>query len=177
MEKLVITYYQPKWVEDFKAIETALRPALLGENTYPEHVGSTAIPGMMAKPIIDIDLVFQHPAKFKEIKKALLTLGYRHKGDQGIPGREVFKRARGEAHPVLDDIHHHLYVCQADSIELARHLLFRDYLRKNAEARHEYIQLKCRLALRAGGKRRKYAELKELKARKFVEQCLAKAVE
>ncbi|MEM1357448.1 MAG: GrpB family protein [Bacteroidota bacterium] len=177
MEKLILTHYQSSWAADFNAIESALFPALLGENTYLEHVGSTAVPGMMAKPIIDIDLVFQYPAEFGEIKKALHSLGYRHRGDQGIPSREVFKRTPGQAHPILDCIHHHLYVCQADSRELHRHLLFRDHLRQNPEARHTYIQLKCQLALQAEGLRRKYAALKEQKARNFIEECLAKATE
>lgn len=177
MEKLILSPYQQKWAEDFKAIETALLPALQGKKTYVEHVGSTAVPDLVAKPIIDIDLVFQHATEFGDLKQALRLLGYRHNGDQGIPGREVFKRLAGQMHPVLDGIKHHLYVCQANNRELNRHLLFRDYLRQHAWARAEYTQLKYGLAKEAKMERRRYAELKEVLARDFVERCLAKASE
>ena len=84
-----------------------------------EHVGSTSIPGMKAKPIIDIDVVVQDEAQFLSVKEDLEKIGYIHKGDLGISGREVFDEDN-----VSIKIAHHLYVCKKDNPELLRHIAF-----------------------------------------------------
>jgi GrpB-like predicted nucleotidyltransferase (UPF0157 family) len=88
-----------------------------------------------SKPIIDIDIVYKNQSHFGKIKFELTRMGYYHNGNQGIEQREVFKRNGKGTNRILDSITHHLYVCLNDSEELKRHILFRDYLRKNDSAR------------------------------------------
>jgi GrpB-like predicted nucleotidyltransferase (UPF0157 family) len=124
---LLLQAYNPQWATDFLALQKLLTAALVDLPVSIEHIGSTAIPGLAAKPIIDIDIVLQEHTALDTIKSRLATIGYRHHGNQGIPGREVFKRdATTAAQEVLDSIAHHLYVCPANSEELQRHLRFRD---------------------------------------------------
>ena len=102
-----------------------------------EHVGSTSVEGLAAKPIIDIDVVIRDRTVLPEVISALGRIGYTHEGDLGIPGREAFKY-EGKDHLKK----HHLYVCAQDSEELKRHLAFRDYLRSHPEAASEYGRIK-----------------------------------
>lgn len=173
---MLILPYSPDWESQFRQIRDLLTTALGSAHLRIEHIGSTAVPGLAAKPIIDIDIVYSRDAPLSPISDALSTLGYFHNGDQGLPGREVFKRRKPAAgHPVLDHIQHHLYACPEGSPELSRHLLFRDYLRTNEEAREEYAQLKAAIAIAAEQDRKRYASLKEERAREFVERVLAAA--
>ena len=87
---MLIHEYSPGWEENFQNIKAILVDALSGLRIGIEHVGSTAIPGLAAKPIIDIDIVFNAPIDFGPVKERLAGLGYFHNGDQGIPGREAF---------------------------------------------------------------------------------------
>ncbi|SER35718.1 GrpB family protein [Neolewinella agarilytica] len=173
---MLILPYSPEWPSQFLLIGELLTTALGPAHLRIEHIGSTAVPGLAAKPIIDIDIVYAQDASLQAIIEALNSLGYFHNGDQGIPGREVFKRRKPSAgHPVLDQIQHHLYACPEGNPELRRHLLFRDYLRTNEEAREEYAQLKSSIATAAAQDRKQYAKLKEEGAREFVERVLAVA--
>ena len=174
---LLIHEYNPKWKVDFEEIERILQSVLGEEIISIEHIGSTAVPGLAAKPIIDIDIVYENDSTFGNIKDGLATLGYRHEGDLGIPEREAFKRNKKEVDfpPVLDKIMHHLYACPVDSNELRKHILFRDFMRKNDQARKEYQQLKFELASEANQNRKIYAALKEKKARAFILSVLEKA--
>lgn len=172
---MLLQEYSNKWTVDFETIKAILTDALLDIAVTIEHVGSTAVPGLAAKPIIDIDIVFENKNDFENIKSRLAQIGYYHNSNQGIAGREVFKRLPiGGTNNVLDTIGHHLYVCSADSEELKRHLLFRNYLRLHAEARNEYQVLKQQLAIEANHDRKRYAQLKEEKARGFIEVIISK---
>lgn len=175
---MLIQEYNRQWPANFQMLKTILTEALTGIAVSIEHVGSTAVPGLAAKPIIDIDIVLATRNDFENIKDRLAQIGYYHHGDQGIADREVFKRtAVSTPHVVLDTIVHHLYVCPADSEELKRHLLFRNYLRSNKQTRNEYQQLKQQLAEEANHDRKLYAQLKEEKARTFIEGILGKAIQ
>lgn len=173
---MLIQKYNPQWAADFHAIQKILGSALVDLPVSIEHIGSTAIPGLAAKPIIDIDIVMQEQTAFDTIKNRLATIGYQHHGNQGIPGREVFKRAAAAAvEEVLDGVAHHLYVCPANSEELQRHLRFRDYLLTHEDARIHYEQLKYAIAEEANQDRKQYAVLKEIKATAFITAILEKA--
>lgn len=173
---ILIQKYNPQWATEFQAIQKILRVALVHLPVSIEHIGSTAVPGLAAKPIIDIDIVLREQTVFDTIKNRLATIGYRHHGNQGIPGREVFKRAATTAvQEVLDSVAHHLYVCPANSEELQRHLRFRDYLLTHEAARIQYQQLKYAIAEDAGQDRKQYAALKEIKATTFITAILEKA--
>lgn len=172
---MLIHEYTSKWATDFLQIKTVLLDALTGISVRIEHVGSTAVPDLATKPILDIDIVFHNKNDFDKIKNVLERIGYYHNGNQGITDREVFKRSTPEHDKVLDAIAHHLYVCSIDSEELKRHLLFRNYLRTHAAARNEYQQLKLQLADEANNDRKLYAQLKEENAKAFIESILIKA--
>ncbi|MFK7954126.1 MAG: GrpB family protein, partial [Ekhidna sp.] len=137
-----------------------------------EHVGSTSVQGMSAKSIIDIDIVYMKSEAFESIKKSLGAIGYYHNGNQEIEGREVFKRISNSGHAVLDRISHHLYVCHKENAELRRHLLFRDHLRSNENARNQYKKIKLDLAVKANQDKKTYALLKEEAAADFIKQCI-----
>ncbi|MBX9890949.1 MAG: GrpB family protein [Chitinophagaceae bacterium] len=168
----LIQPYQTKWAEDFQLLAEHLQAALADLPIRIEHVGSTSVVGLAAKPIIDIDIVFAQAISFDAIRTKLEATGYYHNGNQGIIDREVFKRLDTVAHPVFDNIEHHLYVCPENSIELNRHLRFRDALRASAAARNAYEQIKLELAALAGQDRKLYAEMKEAHATALIQQVL-----
>ena len=106
---MLIQEYNSQWPADFQRIKTILSDALTGIPVSIEHIGSTAVPGLAAKPIIDIDIVLEDRNDFESIKERLAQIGYYHNGDQGIADREVFKRTGAlTLHNVLDRIAHHL---------------------------------------------------------------------
>ncbi len=129
--------YDPRWEGDFLKIRDEIRCALGELALRIEHVGSTSVPGLSAKPVIDIDVVIEDRSRLCAVIAALEATGYRHEGDLGIAGREAFKYD-GKEHLKK----HHLYVCPRDSAELKRHLAFRDYLRSHPEAAREYGRIK-----------------------------------
>lgn len=174
---MLLQDYQDEWPAQFQQIREVLQEVLAAHCQSIEHIGSTSVPGLAAKPIIDIDIVYKNPTDFAGIKSALEKLGYYHNGNQGIKDRAVFKRNNGEKHPVLDQIPHHLYACPSTSEELNRHLLFRNYLRKNPAARAQYQALKHQIATTAGQDRKRYAQLKEEQARSMIESLLTLAQE
>ena len=165
---MLIETYNPEWVNQFERIKEKLLSGLSDIDVNIEHVGSTSVPNLAAKPIIDIDIVYNKFADFEGIKKSLEWLGYFHNGNQDIEGREVFKRTRTNYDEILDRISHHLYVCKNDCAELQRHILFRDYLRKHEVARNFYQNLKYQIAEEANNDRKRYAAIKELKANAFI---------
>jgi GrpB-like predicted nucleotidyltransferase (UPF0157 family) len=165
---MLIEIYNPEWVNQFEKIKEKLMIVLSGIDVNIEHIGSTSIPSLAAKPIIDIDIVYNESLDFELIKKNLEGLGYFHNGNQDVEGREVFKRTGKTENEVLDKISHHLYVCKHDCAELQRHLLFRDYLRKRKVTRNFYQKLKYQIAKEASQDKKQYANLKELKATSFV---------
>ncbi len=134
---VVVVPYDEAWKKDFEDIRAELSEVLDGIVLSIEHVGSTSVPGLSAKPIIDIDIVIAAENDFDEVKKALGTISYMHEGNQGIPGREAFKY-EGKEHLCK----HHLYVCSKDASELKRHMSFRNYLRTHPEAVEEYSRVK-----------------------------------
>lgn len=171
---MLISEYNPKWISEFEAIKLAIETGMPEIQYSIEHVGSTSVPHLAAKPIIDLDIIYQQPADFELIKSALEKLGYAHHGNQGIEDRDVFKRNGQCSHAILDTVRHHLYVCPKHSKALERHLLSRDYLRKNEWARLAYQQLKYQLAEQANQDRKVYAALKELQVNPFIDSLIEK---
>ena len=104
-----------------------------------EHVGSTSVPGLPAKPIIDMDVVIESADQLEDVTARLTEIGYEGRGDLGVTGRYAFKSPPG-----LPD--HHLYVCARDNAELRRHLALRDYLRRHHAEAVAYGRLKLSLA-------------------------------
>ncbi len=159
--------YDTAWTLLFAALREQLKSALGPLALRVEHVGSTAVPGLSAKPVIDIDVVIADETGLSQVTDALRPLGYEHQGDLGIEGREAFGLERaGQA-----GADHHLYVCRESGRELQRHLVFRDYLIAHPERAAEYGQLKQALAQRLGEDREAYTEAKA----EFVEAILREA--
>lgn len=131
-----------------------------------EHVGSTAVPGLAAKPIIDIDVLLRSSADLPVVIRKLADLGYEHRGDLGISGREAFRAKSG-------DVHHHLYVCLPGSPEYERHIAFRDYLRTHVSDANAYALLKRELANRFVDDREEYNQAKST----FVQRILQRTLE
>ena len=173
---MLIQAYQNSWIKDFNDISKVIHDALIGLKVSIEHIGSTAIPNLAAKPIIDIDVVYDKNSDIDIIKRRLENIGYYHNGNQGIPNRDVFKRLKmSDKHAVLDVIVHHLYVCPTDSEEWQKHILFRNYLIRHENTRIQYQNLKFLIAEEARQERKKYAALKEIKVRNFINDIIEKA--
>ena len=137
----MIQDYDPSWPDAFLRLATRAAATLATLAVTVEHIGSTAVPGLAAKPIIDLDVVLASPTDLPEAIRLLARIGYRHEGDLGIVGREAFRPPAGEPR-------HHLYVLAAGANELRRHLAFRDALRASEDLRKEYAMLKRSLAMR-----------------------------
>ncbi len=166
---MLIKKYNPSWVNQFIGLKNEIEAGLIGLEYTIQHVGSTSVPNLDAKPIIDIDIIFSKQEDFKLIKSALEKIGYYHNGNQGINDREVFKRNGLGANDILDNILHHLYVCSENSEALERHILSRNFLQKNDWARLQYQQMKYELAEKANQDKKIYAELKELTINGFID--------
>lgn len=165
---MVIQKYNPKWEEDFLEIKGFLEKNVT-EYISIEHVGSTSVPGMNAKPVIDIDVVVEDREQFLRLKVQLEKLGYVHEGDRGISGREAFDDSK-----VPIQIEQHLYVCQKDNAELLRHLKFRDKLRANPELVKEYNGIKQEILSKVGKDNRAgYVQMKENEYKWFFDKVLA----
>jgi GrpB-like predicted nucleotidyltransferase (UPF0157 family) len=138
-----IVPYNPLWKEEFEKIRTTLY-AFTGDLVLAiEHVGSTAVEGLAAKPIIDIDIVIESYVVFPKVKHRLEQAGYTHLGNLGIEGREAFDGGQDPGWMPC-----HLYVCPKDSKAYREHIALRNYLREHAGARKTYARLKRSLAER-----------------------------
>ena len=165
---MVVEKYNPKWVEQFRVLKEFLEKNTT-EYISIEHVGSTSISGMNAKPIIDIDIVVEDASQFQRLKEELSKIGYVHEGDRGIPGREAFDHEN-----VPLNIDHHLYVCVKDNAELLRHLKFRDKLRSSPELVNEYNKIKEEILAKVGADNRAgYVQMKEKEYKWFFEKVLS----
>ena len=138
--RFTVQEYSPIWAEQFQAIKGQLEKILDGLSFVSiEHVGSTSVPGLAAKPIIDIDVVVTS-ANLESAKTALVKQGgYVDQGEMGIPDRHVFRKK--DELPIR-----HLYVCIEGSQSLRNHLLVRDLCRRDATIRNAYARRKLELA-------------------------------
>jgi GrpB-like predicted nucleotidyltransferase (UPF0157 family) len=134
-----VVSYNPEWAKRFEEIRSRLVPVLEGLCIGIEHVGSTSVRGLAAKPILDIDVVISSRLVFPAVRGALGDLGYTHRGNLEIPGREAFQRPP-------DTFPHHLYVCSVDTPNLHDHLILRDTLRARPDLRDRYAAVKREMA-------------------------------
>ena len=135
--KVVVLPFDRAWKNDFEQIKAEVQSAIGDLIIAIQHVGSTSVEGMSAKPCIDIDVIISDYSMFDAVVAKLADIGYIHEGDLGIKDREAFK--------YTDKTHlqkHHLYVCPKYSKELHRHITFRDYLRSNPDAVKKYSKIK-----------------------------------
>lgn len=154
--------YDPEWTNLFSRLAARVKAVVGSDVARVEHVGSTAVPGLAAKPIIDLDVVLSSQSDMVHAIERLGRLGYVHEGDFGVPGREAFRCPPGEQR-------HHLYLLVEGAAELNRHLAFRDALRSSTALRDEYSRLKRDLAARYLNDRSAYTQAKSA----FIETALS----
>ena len=168
MKKVIVVPYDETWKQEFERIKTELLCVLEDCVTAIEHVGSTSVEGLAAKPVIDIDVVIKDYNSFEKVKERLSQIGYRHEGDLGIKDRQAFKYSEK---PHL--MKHHLYVCPAYSEELKRHIAFRDYLREHPQDRDWYGAVKTLAAKRYPEDIDSYMIAKSPCAVEIIRRCMA----
>ena len=169
-KSLQIEQYTPTWETSFNALKKELSEALELFPVRIEHVGSTAIPGLCAKPILDIDIIIPENRHLPGISTALHALGYESRGDQGIADRYAFRPiANTRIHRIWPD--QHLYVCLEHSLALKNHLRFRDALLQDPALRAAYAQLKQALLEETGITRKQYNARKTVFITGTLRQC------
>ncbi len=147
--RIIVLDYDPLWKEQFEELKALLTDYIDIDSIEIEHVGSTSIVGLKAKPIIDLDIIVNEVRLLTIVIKKLNEIGYAHIGDLGVTGREAFKKFDNKTPNTGSNrvwFEHHLYVCQKGSIGLQNHLNFRDYLRAHPEKVKAYGKLKEVLA-------------------------------
>ncbi|MGH7616459.1 MAG: GrpB family protein [Gemmatimonadaceae bacterium] len=150
MSPIRLDPYDGLWPEEFEAEAARLERACRDLPLRLAHVGSTAVPGLTAKPVIDILAGVPPRANRAPYIAALVPLGYEHLGAYGIPGRDYFRRGNPRSH--------HVHMVSWSSKLWRDHLLFRDYLRAHPGEATEYAVLKRELAAAAVGDKRRYSE-------------------
>ena len=154
-KKVVVLPYDRSWKYAFEEIKREIEDAIGDLIIGIEHVGSTSVEGLSAKPIIDIDVIIKDYSIFAAVVSRLEAIGYIHEGDLGIKEREAFKYSDKS---YLQQ--HHLYVCPQQSEELQRHITFRDFLVNNPEAVKKYGAVKEKAAQLFPNNIEKYIEYK-----------------
>lgn len=146
--------------------------AMVGFQADVQHVGSTSVPGMLAKPILDVDIILPDATHQTAVCQRLEAMGYVCKGDQGVAGRLAF--GQPGPHVPTSEGHlwpaHHLYLCTAGSLALKNHLVFKGALLQQPMLRSQYCQLKERLVATPGMTRQQYNREKT----EFILSVLAK---
>lgn len=163
---VIIVPYDPQWPDEFKKIKNMLLMHLDDLILSIEHIGSTSVPNLSAKPIIDINMVMESYEAFPAIINRLKEIGCKYEGDLGIKGREVFRQPSNNKFMSF-----HLYCSPKDSEALWRHRQFREYLRNHPEARWEYENLKINLAQKFRNDRVAYTESKTEFIQDILRRC------
>ena len=139
--EIEVTDYDPQWPQWFEALCEKVWPAVRDVAVRIDHVGSTAVPGLAAKPVIDMDIVVAERSDVPTVIEQLAGIGYRWRGDLGVEGRESFKPPANSSLP-----QHHLYVVVENNRAHLDHWLLRDLLRRDETARNRYAAVKRRNA-------------------------------
>jgi len=137
--KVVVTNSNPQWPEMFETEANKLREVFGDELTVVHHIGSTSVPGLKAKPIIDIMPLVRNIEVVDKFNKQMIALEYEPMGEFGIPGRRYFRKG-GDVQT------YHIHVFQLSSRDAERHLAFRDFLREHKDYALKYGELKATLA-------------------------------
>ena len=153
-EHIAIVAYSADWPRIFEREAAAILAACRPWITEVHHIGSTSVPGLASKPILDTLPVAAGPAEALEAVSPITAMGYRYRGENGIAGRFYFDRVV-DGRTVM-----HVHVFPAGHPEVRRHLAFRDHLRTNPDVAREYERLKWELAARYRDDRRTYTDSK-----------------
>ena len=171
MSRLVMFEYDPKWPRMFKEEASQLASIWGNQSIAIHHIGSTSVPGLRAKPIIDILVIIKNNSLIEKYDDEMIELGYRPRGEcldaivPGTPGRFYYSKD-------INGIRtHQAHVMQNGHFDIKQKLDFRDYLRAHPDVAKEYAELKTRLIEQNTKGIFEYIEGKD----KFVKDCIAKA--
>ena len=166
MAEIVVLDWNPEWKHWFEIVKKYVKPYLTKDVIRFEHVGSTFVEGLAAKPIIDIDLVVTHESHIPPLIESLAPAGFEWQGDLAIKGRESFTRPKVEGLPTTN-----LYAVVENNLAHQNHWLLREELAADPKLRDEYGNLKKRNAPIAKGDIDIYLDLKS----EFITQVLLNA--
>ena len=139
--RVLMEPHNPDWTRQFQ-LEAARVTSALGSTAVDvHHIGSTAIPGIYAKPVLDLLLVVDSVTALDNKQSAIEALGYEARGEYGIPGRRFYRRDNADS-----DRTHQIHAFETGSPQIARHLAFRDYMIAHPDAAQAYSDLKRELA-------------------------------
>lgn len=141
MKKVNVVPHDPRWREAFEAEAERVADALGGNVAAVHHVGSTAIPGIYAKPVIDLLIEVRDITEVDGRSSSMESLGYEVLGEYGIRGRRYFRKDDREGIRT-----HNAHAFEAGSAEAERHLAFRDYMIAHPADARRYSELKRKLA-------------------------------
>ncbi|NOR45469.1 MAG: GrpB family protein [Candidatus Delongbacteria bacterium] len=163
--KVILVEYDKSWGVEFENEKNSIQRAITDYKIGVEHVGSTSIDSLCAKPIIDILIGIEHFDDGFECIHDLEAIRYESKGENGVQGRHFFAKGNPRTH--------HIHMVEINSSFWNEHLLFRDYLRNNSDTRIRYSELKKELALKYVNDREKYTSSKS----EFIQRIIKKAKE
>lgn len=143
--------YSPLWPQMFKEESIRIRSILKNEVTEVHHIGSTAIPGMSAKPVIDMLPVVKDIMRVDECNESFMRQGYEPRGEYGLAGRRYFVKGKPEST-------HHVHIYQEGDPAIVRHIAFRDYMITHPSAANAYGVLKENLAQQHAEDRNAYID-------------------
>jgi GrpB-like predicted nucleotidyltransferase (UPF0157 family) len=165
--KIEVVEYDEKWKKLFEEEASLLNDIFKDELVEIYHIGSTSVPGLKAKPVIDIMPVVKDIDKVDKYNKEMQKIGYEPKGEYGIEGRRFFMKG-GENRT------HHVHIFQQDNEEaIERHLALRDYLRAHRKEAEKYAEIKTKGAEKYPNDINGYCDYKD----KFVKDLEKKALE
>jgi len=167
MRKIIVVPYDDRWPEMFEAESLLIKRLLGGMAKDVHHIGSTSVPGLSAKPVIDMLLEVSDINELDKYHSAMTQAGYVARGENGIAGRRYFIKGG-------DQRSHQVHAFAVGDMQVLRHLAFRDYLRRNKDIAEEYAEIKHAAVLVSRNDAHRYSALKA----KFIErhQQLALAV-
>ncbi|ACX90104.1 GrpB family protein [Pectobacterium parmentieri] len=150
---IAVVDYDPLWATNYATAAKALAQALGEVAVRVHHIGSTAVPGLPAKAVIDMLLEVVSLSDLDRLDHVMVDLGYRPRGENGMAGRRYYTKG-GDART------HHLHAFVVGDAHIQRHLAFRDYLRANPAVCAEYAAIKRAAALACDNDAAVYSQLK-----------------
>jgi GrpB-like predicted nucleotidyltransferase (UPF0157 family) len=161
-----VVAYDPRWLEEFRKESHRISEVLTDQIVHIHHIGSTAVPGLKAKPVIDIMLEVKDVDDLDEYDSGMEHIGYIPKGEFGITGRRFYLKG-------LQNPTHHVHAFNAGSPHVHRHIAFRDYLVEHPLIAKEYEELKIRCADECDNDNEKYCDGKEDFVREHEKKAMA----
>lgn len=166
--RIQVVAYDPAWRRDFEAESKRIVQALGNIAVHLHHIGSTAIPGIFAKPIIDLILEVDDTTKLDHRSATMENLGYKPMGEYGIPGRRYFHKDNASGIRT-----HQIHAFNANSDDIERHLAFRDYMIAHPAEAQTYGELKQKLAREHPNDIKAYMDGKDPYIKKYEDKAIA----